>query len=266
MIEENVKVVEEKPKKAHTGIYVFIMLIAGICMGIGGSYYYFNYIDKPDNKSVNKSATTMMKDQKLDVDSVLIQDLVTRYDFYANSTSEIYDNLYKDDVNSVSNIKSNIRIIMAYQNMHKGLFNSFTSEELKTSYIKLFGPKATITDGDFNYGCGNFKYDSAEKLYTYNPAAGCGGTSGSELLRKFIEAKVKDGNIYVNVAVGLERASDTNPGESEILDRTGVIEDVNTENFDIDKDYKKLDKVQYKFAYDKDNHNYYLVSIKKYSV
>ena len=43
MIEENVKVEKEEPKKSHTGIYVFIMLIAGICMGIGGSYYYFNY-------------------------------------------------------------------------------------------------------------------------------------------------------------------------------------------------------------------------------
>ncbi len=266
MIEENVKVEKEEPKKSHTGIYVFIMLIAGICMGIGGSYYYFNYMTKDSNNCVASTKNTMLGDRKLDVDSILVKDLVSRYDFYVNGTDEIYNNLYKEDIPSVSDIDSKLRISMAYQNMNIGLFNPFTSDVLKDSYVKIFGPKVQIDDGDFTYGCGTFSYDSAEKLYTYKPAAGCGGTTASTLLRKIIEAKVKDGNIYINAAVGIKKASDKNPGESEILNRDGVIDDIDETSFDIDKDYKKLDKVQYKFAYDKENNNYYLISIKRYGL
>ncbi|MBQ2640305.1 MAG: hypothetical protein IJF92_06075 [Bacilli bacterium] len=256
----------EKPRKRHTGLIVFLVLIAGILIGAGGCYYYFEYMHKDTTKTVVKCDKEDTTEEKLDVDSVLVKDLVARYDQYNTDTEDVYNNIYKQDIKKVSDIDAKTRLMMAYENTGVGLFNGFTSDELNTSYTKLFGNEVSFSDSDFTYACGNFKYDSIEKKYTYEPSAGCGGTSSSSLLRKITTAKIDDNNLYINVSVGLKKAKENSSSEFEILGRYGAIDDINSTTFDIDKDYKKLDKMQYKFSYDKNNHNYYLVSIKKIGI
>ena len=268
MIDDEIKEVE-KPKKRHTGLIVFIVLISGIMMGAGGCYYYFFYMNKPDNKC-NTSKTVkkdLFENQDLDVDSVFVKDLVSRYDEYALSSSEIYDNLYKSDINSTKDMDSNIKNAIAYKNIGLSIYNSFTNDELNDQYVKLFGDKDSMKEEDFSYGCGVFKYDKVEKKYKYSPSAGCASENdNSSLVRKILKAKIKDNNVYINVAVGIKKVNDKNNKEINILNRDGVIEDVDGTSFDIDKDYNKLDKVQYKFMYDAGNRNFYLVSIKSYGI
>ena len=256
----------EVPKKKHTGLVIFLVLIAGISIGAGACYYYFEYMHKDNTKKVVKSEPKEQTEEELDVDSVLVKDLLARYDQYNVSSDEIYENIYKKDINQVSDIDSKVRLSMAYENTGIGLFNGFTSDELKTAHIKLFGKDATLSDGDFTYACGNFKFDNVEKKYKYEPSAGCGEANSSTLVRKISEVKTKEDNLYINVYVGVKKAKDNSPSEFEISGRDGVIDEINATTFDIDRDYKKLDKIQYKFAYDENNKNYYLVSIKKISI
>ena len=236
----------EKPKKKHTGLAVFLVLIAGVLIGAGGCYYYFEYMHKDTTKKEVKTEVKEEKeDEDLNVDSVLVKDLVARYDQYNTGTEEIYDNIYKTDINKVSDINDKTRLMIAYENTGIGLFNGFTSDELKTAYTKIFGKSETMKEEEFSYSCGNFKYDNVEKKYTYEPSAGCGDKSSASIVRKILDAKTKDNDLYINVAVGLKKAKDNNPSEFEISARDGVIEDIDANTFNIDRDYKKLDKIQY---------------------
>ena len=83
MIDDDIREVK-KPKKRHTGLIVFIVLIAGIMIGTGGCYYYFFYMNKPVAKCNQKTAVKkdLFSNQELDVSSVFVKDLVSRYDEY----------------------------------------------------------------------------------------------------------------------------------------------------------------------------------------
>ena len=101
-MEENI--IEKK--KSHRFIIFLLSLIAGLLIGIGGSYYYFNNIN---NKTIKKEEETKEEEKEevketLNIDGIFVKELIERYDFSKYSTLEIYNMLYKKDINTISDI------------------------------------------------------------------------------------------------------------------------------------------------------------------
>lgn len=252
-----------EPKKRHTGLLVVLMLILGLAIGVGGSYYYFKVYNKSTTSSTTKStknSTTTLTETKLNPDGIYVKDLVGRYDHAMISNYTVAEVLYKKDETNISDITDSYLKATIVNNII-GSYQSFTSTAFQDSKTKLYGSALTITDQSFEYGCGNYNYDSTGKYYSYKEGTGCGGTSNASMIRKIVSAikSADEKTLTVTIAYALEN----NEAIYKDLDLKEKIENATPDSFDIDTNYKDLNQYQYNFAYDTTNNNYYLLNITK---
>ena len=83
------------------------------------------------------------------------------------------------------------------------------------------------------------------------------------LKRKIVKTKLDDDILTVNVDVAVIDSNEDKVYKNYSEDEKELeeVDNVVATTFDIDKDYTDLNQYKYTFNYDKDNNNYYLVSI-----
>lgn len=257
----------EQSKKSSQGLIFFVALLVGLLLGVGGSYYYFT--QKEDTK---KNTSDIKEEEKkegvveetLQPTGVFVTSLIERYDIYSISKSEIMKSLYSKDKLRPSELNESSLRFMIAKAANKNAYGvfSFTSQDFQLAQKKLFGNTIALADASIETGgCGSIIYQDG--YYFYQEGSGCGGTSEQLLERKIIKATKKDQAITITVAVGI--ADGTTKKVYRDASLTEELHGITSETFDLEKDYDKLSKFSYHFAYDKDNNNYYLTSIEKES-
>lgn len=252
----------KKPKKNKKGhpFLTFIFMLICLALGAGGSYYYFEIYNKPVEKPKEKEPVQENVEQ-IQPSSRFVNKLVDKYynDF---DSIESYTELYAKDSMTVADFSNEYTQKLGALNIKNS--NSFKNESLQNSLDELFGANKTqVEKENIEYNkCYIYKYNDDE--YTLNISGTCNDAKTYDVITKIVKAekdKTKD-ELYVNVAVAVtdgnkmykSYAEDTKSGKDEIVD-------LSYSSFDMDKDYTKFNQYKYTFKYDKDNNDYYLVSI-----
>lgn len=262
---------KNKPKKRNPIGIIFLMILC-LLVGAGGTYYYFEIMNKEENNTIKSSAKEENKEEELNPDGLFVHTLIENYDFYLISNIEIFDHLYVNDKTEVKDIEEYYLRNLAGIKAQKSLDNTgFSSEEFQNAVTLLFGQNVVLENKDLSDNkedsgrCYSYKYNEESKYYEVQQPSGCGGTTTLSLERKIVKATKKKEQLEINVAIAIED-SETKKIYNLYKDGTGVSDEVvgiTLDSFDIDKDYEKLNQYQYKFEYDQENNNYYLVSIKR---
>ena len=252
------------------------ILIVILLIGFLGVSFYLVY-----DKVLKKEPETVQKNQEeedqenitdveiqrneMDANSLFVQELIERYDYYQITNVEISNTLYQVDSITSSSLDRNYLMQTARKNM--GQMNpefpsSFSNEEMFRYIQKLYGPAVSLEPGSFGTdSCGSYQYNAATGEYTYVQSMGCGGISASSMERKIVSAIQEDNQILVEVAVAILNGY-TNTVDNPI---GGAINGLTPDTFNIENDYDKVSHYQYKFVYDENTYNYYLDSITRVS-
>ncbi len=253
MREEN-KVVE---KKSKSGCTVVLLCLAFLLIGAGGMYYLIStklgVMNKQDTNVDNKEVS-------LNPDGVLVRELVARLDY--NTECGVNELLYKNSKTTIENLdKSYLKVLTAKQANGKNLNGAiaFTKEKFDSSAKELFGKEMSLDSSDITNICPSIAYDSINQKYigTTNPCEK--KTCSYENKRHIVKSFKKENYLYIVVAV--VAINQESKKISNMNDLNSVVEGVDINTFDIEKDYEKVNNYKYTFIYDSDNNNYIFKSI-----
>lgn len=255
---------EGKKKKSHTGLIAILTLIAGLLIGIGGSYYYFEVyqkdLSKPTSEKDEKEKTTST--QKISTDSIYLKELIENYDIYYIGNTEIYTALYSKDKTNVTDLNEEYLRAITIKKANKSIMNTLfiTGEEFQNAIKQLFGNQITLENKSFSIANGCTQYNYSNNHYSIDPnAGGCGGTTATTMDRVITKVEKKETNLTVEVAIAIRdgmnnkvyKSMSNNEPTEEITGETA-------ENFKIEENIEQLNKFKYVFTYDEENDGYYL--------
>ncbi len=255
-----------KEKKSKTGLIVFLVLIAGLAIGGGATYYYFEIMNKEEVK-VEEEKTEEVEEMSLNIaETVLLMD---QYQVVYHEDLNPIDYLFTGtEENMVSSWDEHTKLMLTTNQFPFGT-KTISADEFESMYIKLFGPQENFvhktitwnksTPGDY------YIYDDATKTYTYNEELAVGGTTNISHIKKMISLKEEDNQIIAQIAAGYTEASTEEGSMPKVFnyDKAEITEFVKGEYFDIDYDYSSLSLYDLYFTYDKDTDNYYLEKVVK---
>lgn len=274
--EEESSMFDETKKKKSNPLLTVLLMILALGIGAGGSYYYFEVLNKEVVSTKVEEKEEVGKDtaEELKPDGLFVKNLIEDYDFYLISNVDVFNKLYANDKTEVSDIDEYYLRNLAATKARKILGNSdFSGESFTNAARTLFGSEVTLENKTFTdskieqQACYVYEYNKQDDYYYLKRPSECGGASTISMERKIVKAIKKEDSLEIAVAVALvDTATDkvykkidaTITDSSQLTDE---VEDATTQTFDIDKDYSKLNQYQYTFKYDKDNSNYYLESI-----
>lgn len=247
---------QKKKVKKNNGFITTILMILCIGIGVGLSYCYYEVYGNNSSKD-NKNAVVLEdNEEELLPDGVFSTSLVESYDAYNSNSSDIYNSLYSKDEIKVKDISLDyvkdvvVRRALYFSEDYSNI--SFSKDNFDRALKELFGDKVSISDDDV----AGFKYDSKSKKYTYDEDREK-EENDYKLDRKVVKSIKKKNSIEINVAVLFTSANKV----YKTPDDDSVIDGVKASDFDIDKDYTKLNQYKYTFNYDKSSDNYILDSI-----
>ena len=241
--------------KKNNGFVTTILMILCIGIGIGLSYCYYEVYgsDSKDKENIDVSKNN---EEELLPDGVFSTSLVERYDAYNLNSSDIYNSLYSKNKIKAENISLDyIKAVVVKRTLYlNGNYSEveFTKDDFDRSLKELFGDKVSISDDDIL----GFKYDNKSKEYTYDEEKEKEEDNYKQT-KKIVKSIKKKDSIEINVAVLFTSSNKVYKAPNE----DSVIDGVKSSDFDIDKDYKKLNQYKYTFNYDKSSDNYILDSI-----
>ena len=250
------KTKQKSNKKKNNGFIMTLLMILCICIGIGLSYCYYEVYGS--NFSKEKKCTTLENEgeEKLQPNGVFSESLIERYDAYNLNDSDIYKALYSKDLLkskdiSLDYVKEVVIKRALYLNSDYSKI-AFSKDDFDRALKELFGDNISVSS-DYIEG---FKYNSKSKKYIYEKA-NAKANDDYRQIRKIVKSTKNKDSIEINVAVAIITGNKV----LKSLDSDSVIDGVNSSNFDIDKEYTKLNQYKYIFSYDKENDNYILDSI-----
>ncbi len=247
---------------------IIIMLVIGVLLGAGGSYYYFEILNSDIEDKV-EDKKEVVEEIKLSPDSLLVRDLVAQYDYKFGVPGFEHTILYLDDEVIISELNDNIKQALVVFKI--GAFSDFTEDEYEDYYKLLFGNNEVVEHKDIyvdDAGVIFYTYDPINNKYIYNADQAFGWTGNESVIRKIYDTEYNNSELIIRVAAGLE-------GNYEYDDSTGMKVDVknfgediylygpNGEAFDIDRDYEQLTKYEYNYKYVAEEGYYYLDNITK---
>lgn len=250
------KTKQKSNKKKNNGFIMTLLMILCICIGIGLSYCYYEVYGS--NFSKEKKCTTLENEgeEKLQPNGVFSESLIERYDAYNLNDSDIYKALYSKDLLkskdiSLDYVKEVVIKRALYLNSDYSKI-AFSKDDFDRALKELFGDNISVSSDDIE----GFKYNSKSKKYIYEKA-NAKANDDYRQIRKIVKSTKNKDSIEINVAVAIITGNKV----LKSLDSDSVIDGVNSSNFDIDKEYTKLNQYKYIFSYDKENDNYILDSI-----
>lgn len=250
------KTKQKSNKKKNNGFIMTLLMILCICIGIGLSYCYYEVYGS--NFSKEKKCTTLENEgeEKLQPNGVFSESLIERYDAYNLNDSDIYKALYSKDLLKSKDISLDyVKEVVIKRALYLNSDYSeiaFSKDDFDRALKELFGDNISVSSDDIE----GFKYNSKSKKYIYEKA-NAKANDDYRQIRKIVKSTKNKDSIEINVAVAIITGNKV----LKSLDSDSVIDGVNSSNFDIDKEYTKLNQYKYIFSYDKENDNYILDSI-----
>lgn len=250
------KTKQKSNKKKNNGFIITLLMILCICIGIGLSYCYYEVYGS--NFSKEKKCTTLENkgEEKLQPNGVFSESLIERYDAYNLNDSDIYKALYSKDLLKSKDISLDyVKEVVVKRALYLNSDYSeiaFSKDDFDRALKDLFGDNISVSSDDIE----GFKYNSKSKKYIYEKA-NAKANDDYRQIRKIVKSTKNKDSIEINVAVAIITGNKV----LKSLDSDSVIDGVNSSNFDIDKEYTKLNQYKYIFSYDKENDNYILDSI-----
>lgn len=256
---------DEGKKTSSPAVLVVVVAIVALIIGVAGGYYLFKVMDKEETKT-EKAKTNVNTEkevkEELNPEGLYIEELISRYDQSSSSSNaNIYELLYKEDKTTLKDIDEDYLKVLA-ANKASGVTGVFTSEEFKNATKLLYGDSIEFSDGKINYNKGCIIVNHNDDIYTYVEGE-CGGASTISMKRKIVKTEIDEDVLTVNVAVAIIDSNEDKVYKNYSEDEKELeeVDNVVATTFDIDNDYTELNQYKYTFNYDKDNNNYYLVSI-----
>ena len=250
------KTKQKSNKKKNNGFIMTLLMILCICIGIGLSYCYYEVYGS--NFSKEKKCTTLENkgEEKLQPNGVFSESLIERYDAYNLNDSDIYKALYSKDLLKSKDISLDyVKEVVVKRALYLNSDYSeiaFSKDDFDRALKELFGDNISVSSDDIE----GFKYNSKSQKYIYEKA-NAKANDDYRQIRKIVKSTKNKDSIEINVAVAIITGNKV----LKSLDSDSVIDGVNSSNFDIDKEYTKLNQYKYIFSYDKENDNYILDSI-----
>ena len=230
-------------------IIIILLLIIGYLMYF---MYNHNYISFSINSNMNN--VSLLNDKKIvksDDDYSYLLDSVNVKLPFENSNS-LY--LYLDNYNE-SNINDSIKLTMAYNYINS---DSFSVDDIKNAYTKLFNTDKNFKNVSFDYECKKFKYDESSNSYSLVNNE-CINPSSKEILESIINTTKKENKVIITTVVGVfDKNNNSLYNYKNIYEPIAV--NLNN-NFSIKNYQNKLNT--YKYTFIKNNDSYYFDSIHK---
>ncbi len=253
--------VEIREKKRGHGFAIFLLCIAFLLIGAGLMYYYLTVYSNNTKGQENTTESVDNKDmESLNVNGSLVQELIKRLDNYGFLCG-VNAELYKNSKTTVDNLDENyMKILVAQEANGKNISGNitFSKEDFENATKNIFGETIVLTNTDIN-SCPGIKYDVDNQKYIMGDA-NCGSTCGPVTnVRYIVNAEKNSENLYITVAVASVNSQSLKV--SNINDPDSVIEGIDGNTFDIEKDYQKVNNYKYTFDYDVANNNYVFNSI-----
>ena len=228
-------------------IIIILLAIIGYLL-----YYMYNhnYVSFSINSNMNNVAITNEKkvvSNKEDF-SYLLDMVNVKLPLDNNNALYLYTGNYKE-----ANINDSIKLTMAYNLL---LSDSFTPDDIKSAYDKLFGTDKNFKNVSFDYECKKFKYDDASNTYSLINDE-CINTSNKEIIEKIINISNKKDKVVITTVMGIYDTSNKSLYNYKNV-YTPIAVDLNN-NFNIQDYQNKLDT--YKYTFIKDNEEYHFDSI-----
>lgn len=251
---EEIKIREKK--KGH-GLAIFLLCIAFFLIGAGLTYYYLTvYSNNAGNTDNSVDQTSDNKNMEtLNTSGSLVQELLKRLDNHNNSCG-ISAELYKSSKTTVDNLDENyIKILVSQEANGKNISGniSFSKEDFENATKTIFGETIVLTNTDIN-SCPIIKYDVDNQKYIMGES-NCDNTCGPTTnIRYIVSAEKNSTNLYITVAVAAINSQSLKV--SNLNDQDSVIAGIDSNTFDITKDYEKVNNYKYTFDYDVANNNY----------
>ncbi len=253
-------------KKKHTFLIVFVTFLIGLILGGASTGYFLIKVYNPFEKKekVVKKVKTEEKEEKLDVDSFLVQNLINRLhddtDFlqeaklYASKTVDA-DVLEKDYVNTLMVNEATRESI--------GTNKDLTSENLDKALKTIFGNNTSFVVPEDDFGeCPKYTYNQEDGVFIKNSAQ-CKNDTTKTIERTITKAILTKDKLEITEAVAFFDNEDKKVYTT--VDANGKlseeVEDFNTDSFLIQRDENKVKKYNYTFIYDEDSENYIFESI-----
>lgn len=248
---ETKRILRGKRGKIFRRDIVIIILLLIIAYLI---YYMYNhnYVSFSINSNMNN--TTLTNDKKTvqvkEDYSYLLDKTNVKLPFDNNNSLYLYMDTYDEKT-----INDSIKLTMSYNNLLK---DNFTSQEMRQTYIDLFGTDKHFKNTSFDYECKHFKYNGETDTYSVTNND-CVNISSKEILEKIIKISKKDEVITVTTVVGVyDKNLKTLYHYKNVFDP--IATNLNN-NFDITDYQDKLSTYKYTFTYD--SGEYYFTKITK---
>lgn len=228
-------------------IIIVLLIIIGYLLYYMYNHNYINFTISSNMNDVGITNDKKVVSKKEDY-SYLLDYVNVKLPLDNTNALYLYTGNYKE-----SNINSSIKLTMAYNLVNN---DTFTEEDIKNAYIKLFGNDKNFKNTSFEYECKKFNYDESNN--TYNLISNeCINISSKEIIEKIINISEKDNKVIITTLLGIYDNSDKSLYNYKNL-YNPIAVDLNS-NFNIE-DYKnKLS--MYKYTFIKDNVNYYFDNI-----
>lgn len=246
-----------KEKKNQSGCAIILLCVAFLLIGAGGMYYFISTKLNVNNHQENNTNSEIVS---LNNEGILVKELISRLDY--NTECGVNSNLYKNAKTTTETLDKNYLKLLVAKEANKNNITgtvSFTKEEFDTSSKILFGEDINLTPSNITDNCVNITYDSVNQKYIGNSTNCEKQTCNYENQRYIVKAEKDTKNLYIYVAVAT--VNQESKKISNINDLNSVIKDVDSNTFDITKDYEKVNNYKYTFNYDDNNNNYIFKSI-----
>lgn len=208
MEENNKEVVERKQKKSKTALVAIITLIAGLALGVGGSYYYFEVMsdDKTNVKTEEKNTKNKdteenktVKYENLDVLSDIVQNNFNKFMRSASLNCGVQKEYFK----ATKVTSSNIDNTLAYSTVSTYFFDNkgnISADEFDKVVKMYFGKDYKYQHQDQKI-CTNHHYNATTNTYEYIEPV-CGGICGPHNIEyKITKAELVDDKMILNIKV-----------------------------------------------------------------
>lgn len=274
-VHNELKVVAEKQvrkieRRRRCGVIVrdiIILVLAAIVGYFGYCLYDAKYFDfmKSECERTGNCQVASNQDSEQEKEPELIKDTA----WYQQNFGYLYDSLkinlnadkvsayylYSDDY-KVSEIQPNYLLAMAYNRLNSNItYDSdkgimIPADDLRNSFVNLFGSAEYFTKKNFTYDCADFTYDKESDSFI-TPSIQCNSTSNRQIIEE-IDEIFEDGNAlyFLTTATIYDKSEESFYSFDNLF--KPVAEGVTREDFSKNKGL--LNKYQYKFKKVDDKH------------
>lgn len=246
-------------KKKYPILYTLIILVLGILIGEVSSYYFLVfYAPKHKNNIPVITVTKKDNEEKVNIDSYVVLELMNRFHFDDGTNSAKY--LYSDSEVTIEDMPSeyvNSIIIREAIRKNTTIKKTYTISDLEKVRDTVFGNSYLYmipTNGDFGV-CPKYKYNDLENVY-FESDSECDIVNEVKIKREVLDATKKNDELYITEVVAFIKDDKVYRSISSLGGVSDEVKNININTFSLKENVSKLDRYKYTFKYNEKTDNY----------